>query len=525
MVIKEQLKQGHVTRRQGIRLALVSTTFLAMAGCSLSPEPMTEQEHLARAASDRLSVDAGRIPFSGTMTLEIAVARSIAFNHDSELARLESTLTEKQLDLALAGLLPQLSAEAGYSNRTSPAAARSISELTGRQSLEPSYSSTPEVARSQIQLAANTTELGIAYFAARQQGWRALAAVERRRRAIDSIVRSTIDAYFRASAASDLLPRLEDSIRKADTALARSRSAGEKAAYPPMQLLEFQGTLIRIVGDLRRMRTELINARTQLAALVNVEPSRLVGMIPPPRVFSARSLPEPRRMEDAALLMRSELRGEAYQEKVERDEAWKEIIRMIPGVGMLAGGNFDSNSLLSHNLWGEIGIRATWNLMALIQGPRALAVAKTSREVAHQRRIALAAAVISQVNLARQSLQLATESLESAEGVASVGAQMRRTASGGQQAGILSDADRIRYDLSSMTASYERDKALAGCYAALSSLWSATGIDIVPASVQQSSMPELQKAVDSSLAVYLDGGMPIPQIPVLNAAVAKSVEK
>ena len=492
------------------RRLMLGVSLLAISACSIRPEPMTAEEHLARATSDRMAVEAGKVPFSGQMTLQKAVARAIVFNHDAELARLETTLSEKQLDLAITGLLPQLSASAGYNARTTPAAATSISELTGRQSLEPSYSSTADNATSEIRFAANTTEIGIAYFSARQQGYRALAAVERRRRAIDSIVRSTIDAYFKATAASEILPRLDQALSKAEAALAKSRSAGEKALYPPMQLLEFQGNLLRIVSDLRRMRTELLNARVQLAALINVDPSQITTMAAPPADFAASSLPAPREIEDAALLMRSELRGEAYQEKVERDEAWKEIIRMIPGIGMIAGGDYDSNRLLSHNLWGEIGIRATWNLMSLIQGPRALAVAKTSREVAHQRRIALAAAVISQVNLARQNLQLSVESLHSAEGMASVGRQMSKTAAGGLQSGILSDADRIRYDLSSMTAVYEKDKALAGCYSALSSLWSAAGIDIIPASSSQSDMESLQTVVDTSMNVYLAGGLPLP---------------
>ena len=49
----------------------------------------------------------------------------------------------------------------------------------------------------------------MSYFQARQQGYRALVAVERRRKVIDGIVKGVQDAFWKAAIADRLLPRLD----------------------------------------------------------------------------------------------------------------------------------------------------------------------------------------------------------------------------------------------------------------------------------------------------------------------------
>ncbi|WP_368854889.1 TolC family protein, partial [Serratia marcescens] len=67
-------------------------------------------------------------------------------------------------------------------------------------------------------------------------------------------------------------------------------------------------------------------------------------------------------------MLRPELRIEAYQQKIDRQDIYKEILKMLPGVGFLGGLNYNSNNLLYTNTWGAIGVRATINLFNMIQG-------------------------------------------------------------------------------------------------------------------------------------------------------------
>src|SRR6185312_3653557 len=155
---------------------------------------------------------------------------------------------------------------------------------------------------------------------------------------------------------------------------------------------------LEVITQLRHMRSDLNNARVQLASLIDVPLDSQFVLVPP----APESLPRPRGNETAALEemglnLRPELREAAYQERIDRQDIYKEMIKMMPGIGILGSLNYDSNHLAYYNTWGEFGMRATYNLVSLIEGPRAIAAARSSVEVAKARRMALGVAVLTQV--------------------------------------------------------------------------------------------------------------------------------
>src|SRR6185312_2595042 len=99
------------------------------------------------------------------------------------------TLQERQIDLAMAQMLPRLAASAGYNWRNRPNAAESINVVTRQPSLFFSYSEEPEHASASLYFSWNALDVGVGFFQARQQGYRALVAVERRRRVINNIIK------------------------------------------------------------------------------------------------------------------------------------------------------------------------------------------------------------------------------------------------------------------------------------------------------------------------------------------------
>ena len=52
-------------------------------------------------------------PITGPLTLAEAIARALKYNYDAELTRVEQTLQERQIDIAMAQMLPRLAASAG----------------------------------------------------------------------------------------------------------------------------------------------------------------------------------------------------------------------------------------------------------------------------------------------------------------------------------------------------------------------------------------------------------------------------
>jgi hypothetical protein len=136
-------------------------------------------------------------------------------------------------------------------------------------------------------------------------------------------------------------------------------------------------------------------------------------------------------LEETGLDLRPELREAAYQEKIDRQDIYKEIIKMLPGIGVLGSLNYDSNRLLYNNTWGELGVRATYNLVSLIEGPKAISAAKTAVEVAKARRLALGVAVLTQINLGVQEYQNALDDLASADELSRIQRDLSDAARGG----------------------------------------------------------------------------------------------
>jgi outer membrane protein TolC len=480
-----------------------------IAGCSLRPDPITPAQHAERAQQDFDRFTKQYVPLNGPLTLAEAIARALKYNYDAELSRVEQTLQEQQLDLAYAQMLPRLAAEAGYTWRNNDNAAKSISELTHQTSLDYSYSTTRDDDTAGLEFSWNMLDVGVGYFQARQQGYRALIAVERRRKVIDNIVKGVQDAFWRAGIAERLLPRLEPLMVQAQQMLDASREGMQRGLQPKAQALQFQQNVLQVIGQLRHMRTDLITAKVRLATLINVPTDTTLNIDMPPEVAIHRPTGvDPAQLEQTGLNLRPELREAAYQEKIDRQDVYKEIIKMMPGVGILAGLNYDSNRLLYNHTWADVGVHATYNLVNLIEGPEAIKAAKTAVEVSKARRMALGVAVLTQINLGYQQFLSALDDLSIATQIDDVERQLAEVTASATEAEAQTQADRVRQALSSMSADYDRGRALGDVYTALADLYIAVGVDLVPPDVNITNIDDLTHEVGVAIQPWENGDLP-----------------
>jgi outer membrane protein TolC len=490
-------------------VVIAATLVLGVSGCSVAPTPFSASEHIARAQADRQEIDANYTAFDGRLSLAEALARGIKYNYDAQLAKLETTLQERQLDLALAQMLPRVAADAGYSERSNYNAAESVALRTGRRSLEPSYSEERQHGNADVVFSWNLLDVGVSYYQARQQSDRALIAVERRRKVLDGIVKGVTETYWRAATAATLLPQLDPVLDRATKMLESSRAASERHLQAPLQLLDYQQAMITVVGELRRMRNELLSARIQLSSLINVPLDSKLILTTVPNVPS-QATADTRVLESIALTMRPELRIEAYQERIDRQDVYKEMLRMMPGVGILAQANYDSNKYLVNNAWGELGVRATFNLVNLINGPKAIAAARTGVEVDHLRRLALSVALLTQVNLNYQQYINSLDELKTAVQIDAVGQQMGQATRNASEAGAQSESDAVRHQLTAMVVRLERDRALARAHTALAGIYSAVGVDLVSPAADLNDLATLTAQIEQSISAWSAGRMPQP---------------
>lgn len=501
-------------RRFAVGAVLAVLGPLLLGACGIVPKPMTAAEQAERATNDFTTLARDYVPVQGRLSEAGAIARALKYNYDAALARMEQTLQEREIDLALTQLLPKLAADAGYDWRSNDNAATSISEITHQQSLEPSYSTSRDHYTADLTFSWNLLDVGVSYFQARQQGWRALVAVERRRKVIEGLVKGVQDAYWKAAIAQVLLPKLDPLMAQAERMLAAQRRTIAARLRPEIQSLDYEENLLQVVAQLRHMRTDLLAARTRLASLIGVPPNAPFTLDPPPDAELHRPTDvNMAALETTALDLRPELRESAYQEKIERQDIYKEIIKMMPGIGILGGLNYDSDHLLYNHVWADFGLRATWNLMGLIQGPQAIKAAQAAMDVSKARRLALGVAVLTQCNLGYQEYLSALDDLATATQVDSIERQIERASANAAAAEAQSEADRVRYQLAAMVADYNRARAEGEAYSALSNIYTAVGVDLVPPDVDLNDLGKLTGAVSVSLQRWEAGELPPAILP------------
>ena len=503
------------TLRRPVRLAACALSLVLVSACTMTPVPLTPEENVARATADRQAIEANYVPLDGPLSLAGAIARALKYNYDVLLSKSEVSLQEKQLDLAMSQMLPRLTAGAGMNWRNIPNAAESIDVITRQQSLAWSYSEEPDHNTADLTLSWNALDLGVSYFQAKQQSYRVLIAVERRRKVIDGIIKNTATSYWKAAAAVELLPEIDKLLDEAEVILNRSRKASADHLQSPLLLLDFQQNMIIVLGELQHIRNELAAAKIELATLINVPPDAPLQISTHPEDLQPVTDIDNHKLEDISLALRPELHIEAYQQKVDRQDIYKEIVKMMPGVGILGGFNYDSNNLLYQNVWSELGLRATFNLFNMVQGPRAIAVAKQSVEQDDQRRLALSVAMLGQVNLSVQEYANALQAYRIADQVDAVGQQISVVADNVTLAGAQSESDRIRRQMTVLATRINRDKALARVHTSLANIYSAVGADLVPAGAEFNDLPTLTRQVDGAIQGWQRGRMPeLPVVPV-----------
>ena len=176
-------------------------------------------------------------PITGGVTLPDAIARALKYNYAAELARQQATLNERQVDLAMGAMLPRLALNAGYTARSHDPAAKSVNIPGHRVSQDWTYSQERTHFTAGPEFIWSVIDVGIGYLQAKQQGYQALAAVERHRRVIADVVKRVQDSYWKAQAAARVLHRLEPLIVRAEQVLEASRTSARRNLAPEMQTL------------------------------------------------------------------------------------------------------------------------------------------------------------------------------------------------------------------------------------------------------------------------------------------------
>lgn len=485
-------KKESVRSVSKLRLTLLPLAALVLAtlgGCAITPQPLTDAERELRIQQDMGSLFKDVEPLSGALSLHEAQARALKYNSDARLKLMEQALSNAQLDLSHYDLLPRLTLSAGYSERSNDALSNSVSMVNGTLTPTTVYSASQERTRSTSNavLAWNVLDFGVSYVRAQQQATQTLMANERKRKVVQNILQDVRQSYWRAYGAQNIMPRLDTLLVQVNDALARSRKMEEQRLMAPIEALSYQRGLIDLYQQIMRHRLELVSAKTELAALINVKPGTqlvLSGDDKMEKLPSTDVLNNLDVLDQVALSNRPELREEDYRKNFSVLEARKALFSLLPGIELTASANHDANRFLLNNSWTETGAAISLNLLRAFSYPSMKRTQEAQAQLDDARRIALSMAVLAQVRIAGERYRESITDYAINKQAAEVDARIEKHIVSGTMAHSESDMTLLRAKVKAALSEMQRYVSYAGLQMAYARVGNSIGVDMLPNSPQ-----------------------------------------
>jgi outer membrane protein TolC len=481
------------------KLILGVSAAALLSGCTVMPKPLTPSEISTKAEDNFRVVDAEQEPVSAQIGLYDAMARALKYNLDYKVELMDEALKSRELNLSRYDMLPQLVASAGYSGRSNYAGASSLSLLTRRQSLEPSTSSEKNLYTADLALSWDVLDFGLSYVRSQQKADEVLISQERRRKVANRIIEDVRTSYWRAVSAERLLTKLQQLEDAVTETLSNSERLAERRLSAPLTALTYQRELIEIQAEVRKLQRELVIAKAQLAALMNLKPGTSFALVLPDR---GRPLPEVKYAgEDmmlTALKNRAELREVSYRQRINSKELDAALLSALPSFRGVLGVNVDSNDFLYNNDWFQWGARASWNVLNLFRYPAQKKAVKAQDDLLRQRELALTMAVITQVHVARARFGHLSEELGTASHQMRVQDKIMYQIRSGHRAGAMSQQTLLREEMNTLVAEVKYDIAFAEAQNAYANLFGSMGIDdFSPDTTGREDVTTLSKSLET----------------------------
>lgn len=482
----------------GSRLVLALIAPLVLTACIVQSEPLTPAELASAAVSNQAPMAEEQEPVGNSIELAEAMARAVAYNLDRRVQQAEAVLKSRELASANLALLPGLVANAGYNGRNVVDASRSTSITTGRQSLETSTSQDRDINTADVALSWNLLDFGLSYVRAQQAADAALVSTELRRRVLVRLVEDVRSAYWRALASERLARNLVSLEGRARDALKQSREQVGKG-LSLQAALGFQKEIYEVQDRLQTVEAEVLTAKAQLAALMNLPPGTPFRLVRPHRSVGTNRLPSSPEMLRIALENQPDMRQALYEARMTKLDARAALLETLPGIGVVLGSNMTSNSYTLHQEWLRWGAQATWNVMKVFSLPVRLSTAEARGDLTQMKVKALAASIALQVVVSRQRYELAQRRLRTAADYRDIEEEILRQLLASATAARTGDQEIVREQMFQLLAQARYDVAVADVEAAWAAVQTTMGRDPFPA-VEQANLRELTAAFRARLS-------------------------
>ena len=451
---------------------------LLLAGCTVSPEPITHAEISVQTAGLLERVTLAQEPVSGPIDLYEAMARALKYNLDHRVEIIDSALRARELDLAHYSLLPNLVADSGYAARDNYAASSSYNILTNTQNFGASTSQEKKISTSDIAFSWNVLDFGLSYVRARQSADKYLISQENRRKIMQRVIEDVRTAYWRAVSGERLLTSLRGLEGRVRRAQATSRAISSERNTSPITAVTYERELVEIKRTIQELERDLVVAKSQLAALMNLRPGTKFSLVTPSNHGKLKIDPTAQDGIATALNNRAELRDIWYKKRINQHELDAAFLELFPGINVIAGSNYDSNEFLYNHNWVNWGAKAAWNLLRVVQYPAKRSVIQAQDDLFDARALALTMAVMTQVHVSRIKFHHFSKELTTADEYLDVQTRLRELMRAEAAAGRISEQTIIREEMNTVVAKVKRDIMYANLQNAYANVYASMGLDL-----------------------------------------------
>ena len=485
-----------------LKLTVLAGALVLAACSSIEPKPLSPAEIKGQAQIDRDVAQREVEPINGPITLEEAIARALKYNLDRRAKMMEEAIAFNQLDLSRYDMLPKLVASAGYQQNSEFATRKATDAVTGEPSLaHPFISSEKDHTASELGLTWNLLDFGLSYYGAKQNADRALIAVERRRKAMHTLIQDVRTAFWRATSAQKLRNEVKLAIVGAEEALNDARKAEDERVRSPLDALRYQRQVLESLRLLETIEQELSTAPVELANLINAPLAVKLQVIEPSETLNRQMLDMPiEAMEEVAIAHNADLREQFYNTRMATEETRKTILRLFPNLNLSFSVKHDDDVYLMHQTWNEAGARLSFGLLNLLSAPMQIRLADAGVALADQRRVATQMAVLAQVHIARLQYINAFKQYQRSDAIWAVDDRINRHMANREQAQTQSKLDKVANNTAAILSQLRRYQSLAQAHAAASKLQATLGMEPEIGGVQDVTLQDLQMSIRTAMA-------------------------
>ena len=474
--------------------------FIFLSACARTPVPISDERIL-----QSIEADLANLKYEDSIEsidLYKAISLAIRNNRDLRVEVMNSALQQRQNNLLKFDMLPDLAANAGYSEYTRYQPSTSVTSIndTSPEALsDPTYTVGAEKWQTtrDIEFTWNALDFGLSYIRAGQQANRYLIAKELERKSIQNITRDVIRAYWNAKAAENLLEKLSPLLVKVEIALKDSKYIEELTLSAPVDALLYQKELLDIQRTLQTQKRALINSKTELATLMGLLPSEGFQLIDTLKPLATIDL-SVTEMEEVALFSRPELMESRYLKRISNKEAKASMVSLLPGLKFNAAYAYNSNKYLMNQDSTQYGVSIGANLLNVFSAPSVKKANDANNQLATEQHLAISMTILSQVHLASINYSLAIEEYDTAQRYLDVATKISDQVQNAQKISRFGELEVIREEASLLVAELRRDLAYTEMQYSIGQIYASVGKDILPENFENMELNQLTIEVQDS---------------------------